>query len=256
MTETDRSALSIEGLSVKVGKTTLLGPVDLELTAGEHVLVVGPSGCGKTTLLRAVAGFAIPATGTIRIDGDVVASARELVVPPERRPVGMLFQGGALWPHMTAAKTLRFTLKHAGQPASRDRVRELLAAVRLEDKAKRRPAELSGGEKQRLALARALATRPRMLLLDEPLGPLDAELRGELLETLAQLHEREGWTLLHVTHDPDEARGHATRLVSLREGRIVGEERLGAPAASSAGPTPNAPVHSEPNATDPGGPLS
>lgn len=228
-------AIALEGLRIDIGETTLLGPVDLAVDPGEHVLLVGPSGCGKTTLLRAVAGFVTPTAGTVQLEGETVSRPGSLVVPPERRSVGMLFQGGALWPHMSAAKTLRFTLKHAGQPVSSTRVDELLAAVRLDGKAGRRPAELSGGEKQRLALARALASRPRVLLLDEPLGPLDATLREELLETLGNLHAKEGWTMLHVTHDPQEARAIASRVLTLRQGRIESEERLGS-ASNDEGP--------------------
>jgi ABC-type Fe3+/spermidine/putrescine transport system ATPase subunit len=220
----DPPAARLEGVSVELGGTRILGPVDLSIEAGGHVLLVGPSGCGKTTLLRAMAGFVTPQAGTVKLGGTIVSCDGKLSVPPEKRSVGLLFQGGALWPHMNAAKTLRFALKHSGQPATSERVDELLAAVHLTGKSARRPAELSGGEKQRLSLARALATKPRMLLLDEPLGPLDAGLREELLATLGELQSREGWTMLHVTHDPEEALSYATRVLTMEQGLIVSDD--------------------------------
>lgn len=215
------AAVSLRGLTVDAGDTLILGPVDLEIAAGEHVVLVGPSGCGKTTLLRVVAGLVEPAQGSVDIGGRRASEARRILLPPERRGVGMLFQNGALWPHMNAARTLRFACKSAGKPASRARLTELLELVQLAGYEKRMPGTLSGGEKQRLALARAMASEPRVLLLDEPLGPLDGELRGELLGMLARLHGELGWTTIHVTHDPDEVEGWAGRTVRMtRDGRL------------------------------------
>lgn len=217
-------ALRLRGVSVEVEGKTLLGPLDLDVATGEHVLVVGRSGSGKTTLLRAIAGLAPLQAGTVEIAGREAAEGpRELLAPAERS-IGMLFQGGALWPHMTAKKTLEFVLERAGVPRGErsGRIAELLEAVGLSGYEKRKPAELSGGEAQRLALARALAGSPKLLLLDEPLGPLDAELRSSMLDLLRGL-VRGGLTLLHVTHDPDEAtRGDdSTRLIRLEKGRIA-----------------------------------
>jgi iron(III) transport system ATP-binding protein len=219
------AAVSLHGLTVEVpgnsGDVRILGPVDLELDPGEHILLVGPSGCGKTTLLRAVAGLIAPTRGTIELSGQRASKPGRVVIAPERRRVGMLFQGGALWPHMNAARTLRFACKSSGQPAPDARIAELLELVKLTGYEKRMPATLSGGEKQRLALARAMASEPRVLLLDEPLGPLDAELRGELLAMLARLQGRLGWTTIHVTHDPGEVEGYAGRIVRMtRDGRL------------------------------------
>lgn len=216
-------AVRLAGLELRAGKSPILGPVDLEIAPGEHVLLVGPSGSGKTSLLRAVAGLATPSAGTVELFGEPASEPGRLRVPPERRRVGFLFQGGALWPHMSVARTLGFVLRYAGVPRGerRKRVAELLEWVELKGYEGRMPGTLSGGEAQRLALARALATGPRLVLLDEPLGPLDAELRGALLERLGSLHRELGWTALHVTHDPGEAARVADRTLRMEGGRLV-----------------------------------
>ena len=226
-------AARVSGLTVHAGKSRLLGPVDLELVEGEHLLLVGPSGCGKTTLLRALAGLATPSAGTVELGGRPASAPGKLLLPPEQRGVGMLFQGGALWPHMSVTKTLAFVLRHAGVSDVKGRIAELVARVRLEGLEKRTPATLSGGEKQRLALARALAGNPRLVLLDEPLGPLDAELRTDLLATLRRLHQEEGWTMVHVTHDPAEASQHATRTLRMEGGLFAPTTGTAPPAAAS-----------------------
>ena len=216
------AAVELSGLEVKAGRKTLLGPVDLSIAAGEHVLVVGRSGSGKTTLLRAIAGLVRPARGRVLLGGREASEGGRLALPPEQRRIGYLFQGGALWPHMSVKRTLAFTLARAGVGRSRRKARiaELLALVELEGFEKRMPGTLSGGEAQRLALARALAVEPEIVLLDEPLGPLDAELRGALLERLGSLQKELSWTALHVTHDPAEAASVATRVLRIEEGRI------------------------------------
>jgi len=219
------AAVQLAGLEVRAGAKTLLGPIDLEVGEGEHLLLVGRSGSGKTTLLRAVAGLARPSAGTVDLFGQRASDGGRLVVPPERRGVGFLFQGGALWPHMSARHTLEFVLRAAGTARGdlARRVGELLEQVELPGYEQRMPGTLSGGEAQRLALARALACSPRLLLLDEPLGPLDAELRGSLLRMLGGVQERLGLTSIHVTHDPGEARDVATRVARLEAGRLSSE---------------------------------
>ncbi|MEM6672955.1 MAG: ATP-binding cassette domain-containing protein [Planctomycetota bacterium] len=211
------AAIACRRLSVEAGRSRLLAPIDLEVEPEEHVLVVGPSGCGKTTLLRTIAGLAIPSSGEIDLFGRLASGPGELLVPAHERQVGFLFQGSALWPHMTVAGTLDFVLKRRGidRSARRARTAELLEIVDLEGFDRRRAPTLSGGEAQRLALARALASEPRILLLDEPLGPLDAPRRQALLERLTALEKQFGLTTLHVTHDPDEARSIASRTVQL-----------------------------------------
>ena len=221
------AALRLEQASVVLGGRAVLGPLDLELARGEHLLVVGPSGCGKTTLLRAIAGLQRLDSGSIRIDGALASEARRLVLPPERRKVALLFQGGALWPHMSVRKTLEFVLSARGMPAAQRpaRIAELVALVELGGLEERKPGALSGGEAQRLALARALALDPEILLLDEPLGPLDAELREALITRIGELERRLNLATLHVTHDPHEVQRLATRTLRLRAGRAVEETR-------------------------------
>lgn len=216
-------AIQLEGLAIEAGKKRLLGPVDLSIASGEYVLVVGPSGSGKTTLLRAIAGLSVPAQGSIKLDDQLVSSPGKLSVPPQDRGVGMLFQGAALWPHLSVRKTLAFVLKprkFAGSELNA-RIEELLDAVELSGFEDRMPGTLSGGERQRLALARALATEPRFLLMDEPLGPLDAELRSNLLERIERLHLDQEWTTLHVTHDPQPVRSIASREIRIENGQLV-----------------------------------
>ena len=215
------AAIELRGLTVDLPGGRSIGPVDLAVSRGEHVLLVGPSGCGKTTLLRAVAGLVAPAAGTVSLFGALASEPGRVRVRPEERGVGMLFQGGALWPHMSVRRTLAFALRASGNRPTSERVAELLSWVRLDGMQERMPSTLSGGEKQRLALARALAGDPRVLLLDEPLGSLHAELRTELLDMLARLHDKLGWTTLHVTHDPDEARVYAARVQRMEDGRLV-----------------------------------
>jgi ABC-type sulfate/molybdate transport systems ATPase subunit len=215
-------AVRLESARVDAGGTAILGPLDLELERGQHVVVIGPSGSGKTTLLRLVAGLARPSAGRVHLGEQLVSDGRRILVPAERRRIGMLFQDGALWPHMTALGTLEFVLRHAGCPRAerRRRAGELLALVELGGMDDRRPGTLSGGEGQRLALARALASDPELLLLDEPLGPLDAALRASLLERIDTIRRERGLTLLHVTHDPAESAAYTDRTITLESGRI------------------------------------
>ena len=220
--------LRVEGLALSLGGRPVLRDVHLQLEAGEHVLLVGASGSGKSSLLQAVAGLLQPSAGRIFLDGQLATDGPRVLVRPERRGIGYLFQGGALWPHLSVAGTLDFVLRAAKRPRDerRRRVDELLEWVELTGLEKRRPGTLSGGEAQRLALARALAAGPRLLLLDEPLGPLDGHLRGALLARLADLQQRLRFAALHVTHDPAESAGVATRTLTLDQGRLGPQDVL------------------------------
>ncbi len=204
-------------------KRRILGPVSIEIERGEHVLLVGASGCGKTTLLRAIAGLVPPTSGRVELFGQLASSAGRVDLRPELRGIGMLFQEGALWPHMTALRTLLFVLARRGvaRRDRRSRASELLERVGLAGLEARKPGTLSGGEAQRLALARALASDARILLLDEPLGPLDQDRRDELLDQLHDLQRELALTIVHVTHDPAEAERVANRTLRMEGGVLI-----------------------------------
>jgi ABC-type sugar transport system ATPase subunit len=217
------SGLHVEALEKRFGDVHALRDLDLEVEAGELVVVLGPSGCGKTTLLRLVAGLEEPTAGRIRIgDRDVTR------LPPGRRDVAMVFQTYALFPHMTVAENVGFGLVVRDVPRSEaaERVRRAAETVGCADVLERRPHELSGGERQRVALARALVREPDVFLFDEPLSNLDAELRVQVRAELKRLHERVGGTTLHVTHDQVEALVLGDRIAVLREGRL---QQVGTP---------------------------
>ena len=205
----------------RFGRVEALRGVDLAVEPGELVAVLGASGSGKSTLLRAIAGLEPPDGGRVLIDGDDQAD-----VPPPRRGVAMVFQSFALFPHLSVERNIGFGLRARREPDVAERAREAARIVRLDGLLGRRPAELSGGERQRVALARALAARPRVLLLDEPLSNLDAQLRASTRTEIRRLQERTGVTTLYVTHDQDEALALGHRVAVLREGRV---EQVGTP---------------------------
>ena len=208
----------IERLTKRFGDFVAVNQVSLDIQRGEIFCLLGGSGCGKTTLLRMLAGFETPSEGAIYIDGvDVTA------VAPYERPVNMMFQSYALFPHMTVAQNVAFGLRQDGVSKSETarRVGEILALVKLEGYDKRKPHQLSGGQRQRVALARALVKRPKLLLLDEPLGALDKKLREHTQFELVNLQEKLGVTFVIVTHDQEEAMTLAARIGVMRAGQIL-----------------------------------
>jgi spermidine/putrescine ABC transporter ATP-binding subunit len=209
---------------VRGAEVVALDHVHLDVRRGEFVALLGPSGCGKTTLLRILGGLEVPTSGRVFIDGQEMTE-----VPPERRPVNMVFQSPALFPHRSVFENIAFGPRMAGASAAdiAPRVREMLGLVRLEGYEQRRVTQLSGGQAQRIALARALINRPKVLLLDEPLSALDLKLRKAMQLELKRIHRLLGTTFIYVTHDQEEAIVMADRIVIMNHGHIVQD---GAPA--------------------------
>ena len=208
-----------------VGKTfepgvPVLRDVSLRIDAGAMVCLLGPSGCGKTTLLRLIAGFEEPDTGTVRL-GDRQVSAPGHVLAPEKRQIGMVFQDYALFPHMTVAQNIVFGLFRSPAGHRKRRLADLLRLVGLEDMAGRYPHELSGGQQQRVALARALAPGPQLLLLDEPFSNLDVNLRRQLRQEMQEVLRHANMTTVLVTHDQEEALSFADHVAILEAGQVV-----------------------------------
>ena len=220
--------LELESLTKRYPGVTSVDGIDLAVEPGEFVCLLGPSGCGKTTTLRMIAGFLEPDAGRIRAGGKVISEPGR-VLPPERRNMGMIFQSYAIWPHMTVRENVGYGLKmkKVESAEARERVDAALKATRLHELAARYPSELSGGQQQRVALARALAPNPGILLLDEPLSNLDANLRGEMRFEIRRLHDEFRNTSIYVTHDQVEAMTMADRIVVMNAGRI---EQIGTPA--------------------------
>ncbi len=210
--------VKIESLTKRFDEVAAVDDITLEIEAGEFFSLLGPSGCGKTTTLRMVAGFEPPTSGTILLDGTDVGNW-----PPHRRNVNTVFQSYALFPFLTVAENVAFGMKYKSVSKSEmnSRVAEALELVQLSGYEKRRPNQLSGGQQQRVALARALVLRPSVLLLDEPLGALDAKLRRTLQVELGALQKQVGITFLYVTHDQEEALTMSDRLAVMNHGRIV-----------------------------------
>jgi putative spermidine/putrescine transport system ATP-binding protein len=215
--------LRLQAVTKRFGAVIAADRISLEVESGELLSLLGPSGCGKTTLLRMIAGFLRPDEGVITIDGIPMTD-----IPPERRPTTMVFQNYALWPHKTVASTVAFGLRVRRVPQARIQAKvaevlDLLGLTGLED---RFPRELSGGQQQRVALARALAVEPAILLLDEPLANLDAQLRVHMRGELRQLQRKLGATMVYVTHDQEEALSLSDRVAVLHQGRL---QQVGSP---------------------------
>ncbi len=210
--------MRIDGVTKRFGDTVAVADFSLEIKEGELVTLLGPSGCGKTTLLRMIAGFEEPTSGTIEIAGRNV-----LVVPPHQRPVNMVFQKYALFPHLDAFENIAFglRLKRLPEDEVKRKVAAMLELVRLPGFGQRKVTQLSGGEAQRVALARALIMDPQVLLLDEPLGALDLKIRQQMEIELKRIHVELGATFLYVTHDQGEAMTIADRIVIMNQGHIV-----------------------------------
>ncbi len=224
--------LTLDHLVKRYGATSepAVHDLSLEVDDGELVCLLGPSGCGKTTTLRMIGGFLKPDSGDVLIDGTSIVRQ-----PPEQRPTAMVFQRYALWPHMTVFDNVAFGLQVRRRPKDeiRRRVDQVLELVGLDDLGRRRPGQLSGGQQQRVALARALVIEPRILLLDEPLSNLDAQLRVHMRSELTAIQRRVGITTVFVTHDQEEAMSIADRIAVMRAGVL---EQMDSPEALYARP--------------------
>jgi len=215
--------IKLRNVSKKFGEFTAVDNIDLDIYKGELFSLLGGSGCGKTTLLRMMAGFEAPSSGSIYIDGVDMTE-----VPPYARPINMMFQSYALFPHMTVEQNVAYGLKRDKIPKDeiKRRVEEILSMVELSDFVRRKPHQLSGGQRQRVALARALVKRPKVLLLDEPLGALDKRLREQTQFELINIQDQLGVTFVVVTHDQEEAMTLSTRMAMMDVGKF---QQIGTP---------------------------
>jgi len=221
--ETTSKQLVLENISKNFGSLVAVKDVDLVIEPAEFICFLGPSGCGKTTLLRIITGFEQQSTGNVVYDGKVIND-----VIPQKRDFGIVFQSYALFPNMTVNQNVAFGLKMRNMPSTliEERVSEILQLVGLSEWATHYPSQLSGGQQQRVALGRALAIKPKVLLLDEPLSALDAKIRLRLRTVIKKLQEELGITMIYVTHDQEEALALADRVAIMREGEI---RQIGSP---------------------------
>lgn len=225
------SYLSISNVSKIFGGVVAVEDFNLEVEKGEFISFLGPSGCGKTTTLRMIAGFELPTSGEVVLDGENITYKS-----PNERNVGMVFQSYALFPNMTVAQNIGFGLQVRKTSADeiQTTVKEMLGLIHLEKHAEKYPYQLSGGQQQRVALARALAINPRVLLLDEPLSALDAKIRVELRQEIRRIQQKMGITTIYVTHDQEEALSLSDRIVVMSQGRM---EQVGTPSEIYNHPT-------------------
>ncbi|HZR03513.1 MAG TPA: ABC transporter ATP-binding protein [Burkholderiales bacterium] len=223
MTESSKAILQLRGIRKRFGSALVLDGIDIDVHQGELITFMGPSGCGKTTLLRVIGGFASPDEGRVLLDGNDSTEK-----PPYERDTAMVFQSYALFPHLSVADNVGYGLRIRGLPKSeiRERVDRLLALVQLQGSGGKSISQLSGGQQQRVALARAFSLEPKVLLLDEPLSNLDANLRLSMREEIRRLQKRLGLTTVLVTHDQYEAMSVSDRIVVMNHGRV---QQIGAP---------------------------
>ncbi len=220
----DAMILQLQDITKSFGETRVLRGISIDIRQGEFITFLGPSGCGKTTTLRIIAGLEEPDSGRVILEGKDVTD-----LAPNKRDVNTVFQNYALFPHMNVEQNISYSLRIRKAPREewRRAVQEALELVQLEGYEKRMPSELSGGQRQRVAIARALVNNPRVLLLDEPLGALDLQLRRQMQVELKRLQKRLGITFIYITHDQEEALNMSDRIVVMREGIF---EQIGSPA--------------------------
>lgn len=215
--------LELKGIKKAFGGVPVLNGIDLKVEPGEFITLLGSSGCGKTTTLRIISGLEVPDSGTVLLEGADVTN-----IEPDKRGVHTVFQNYALFPHMTVEANIGYSLRIRGvkKPEIKSRVREMLELVQLEGFGSRMPGELSGGQRQRVAIARSVIDSPKVLLLDEPLGALDLQLRRMMQTELKRLQKKLGITFIYITHDQEEALNMSDRIAVMRDGLF---EQLGTP---------------------------
>ena len=212
--------LNVENVSIAYGKNVVVEGASFQLKKGEIGCFLGPSGCGKTTLLRAIAGFEPLKQGEIRLNNKIVSN-KELHLEPEKRQMGMVFQDFALFPHLTVTDNIAFGMRRLTRSEQKNRIKQLLEMVSLDTYGSRYPHELSGGQQQRIALIRALAPKPDLLLMDEPFSSMDVELREELATEVREILKQENTTAILVTHDQNEAFVVADKIGVMQDGKLT-----------------------------------
>lgn len=220
--------VELKNITKRYGEIIAVDNVSFRVKQAEHLSILGPSGCGKTSLLRLIAGLEVSDSGEILIDGKVVSVTKKIVLPANKRKIGMVFQDLALWPHMKVRDNIEFGLESQGlsKKKRQEKIKEVLNLVALTRHIDCYPSQLSGGEQQRVALARALVLEPKILLMDEPLSDLDLQLKEELQRVIVQLQQRLKITTIYVTHNQDEAFSMSDRVAVMNQGRI---EQIGRP---------------------------
>lgn len=210
----------LENISHSYADKMVLDDFSFSFEQGKTTYLIGPSGCGKTTVLRLIAGLETPLQGIIRVNGTIVSHKGEVVVQPHLRKIGFVFQDLALWPHFTVYKNIAFGLKERKEKAIKEKVSALLEMFHIEDKAKKYPHQLSGGQKQMVAIARSLVLKPEILLMDEPLANIDVKLKEDILQHLKELQQKQDFTMVFVTHEHNESLDAADRILIMNAGKI------------------------------------
>ncbi len=212
--------ITLENITHSYGDKEVLQNFSFSFQQGKITCLLGPSGCGKTTVLRLVAGLEKPSAGMVKINGSVVSKNGEILLPPHQRKIGFVFQDLALWPHFTVFDNIAFALKEKKEDNIKDKVTELLDLFGISNKAPKYPHQLSGGQKQMVAIARSLIMKPEILLMDEPMANIDIQLKENILNHLLKIHQQQKFTMLYVTHDHREALKTGDEIIIMNTGKI------------------------------------
>ncbi len=210
----------LEHITHNYGDKRVLEDFTFSFEQGKTTYLIGPSGCGKTTVLRLIAGLEKPEVGIIKMDGEILSKNGEIKVLPHNRKIGFVFQDLALWPHFTVYNNIAFGLKERKEKTIKDKVSAMLRLFHIEDKAKKYPHQLSGGQKQMVAIARSLILKPDVLLMDEPLANIDVKLKENILQHLHDLQQQHAFTMVYVTHEHSESMNTGDHILVMNEGRI------------------------------------